>query len=159
MATAINTYQCPACTGPLHFAAGSGKLECEYCGSSYEVAEVEAFYAKKNAPAEPKLTCPACNAALNSEGMSGETTCPGCGAQFQMEDLRAYAAQMAEKHEDNITGTPKQALSGRRAKRTACGSTAASSAAARSWRMKPPVPHTVPTAATPWCSPVTLQAF
>ena len=26
MATAINTYQCPACTGPLHFAAGSGNL-------------------------------------------------------------------------------------------------------------------------------------
>ena len=102
MATAINTYQCPACTGPLHFAAGSGKLECEYCGSSYEVAEVEAFYAKKNAPEEPKLTCPACNAALNSEGMSGEATCPGCGAQFQMEDLRAYAAQMAEKRKDNM---------------------------------------------------------
>ena len=40
MATGINTYQCPACTGPLHFAAGSGKLECEYCGSSYEVAEM-----------------------------------------------------------------------------------------------------------------------
>ena len=58
MEATINTYQCPACTGPLHFAAGSGKLECEYCGSSYEVAEVEAFYAKKAAPA-PKLTCPA----------------------------------------------------------------------------------------------------
>lgn len=102
MATAINTYQCPACTGPLHFAAGSGKLECEYCGSSYEVAEVEAFYAKKNAPEEPKLTCPACKTELNSEGMSGEATCPGCGAQFQMEDLRAYAAQMAEKQDDNM---------------------------------------------------------
>ena len=102
MATAINTYQCPACTGPLHFAAGSGKLECEYCGSSYEVAEVEAFYAKKNAPTEPKLTCPACNTPLNSEGISGEATCPGCGAEFQMEDLRAYAAQMAEKHDDNM---------------------------------------------------------
>ena len=102
MSTAINTYQCPACTGPLHFAAGSGKLECEYCGSSYEVAEVEAFYAKKNAPAEPELTCPACNAALNCEGISGEATCPGCGAEFQMEDLRAYAAQMAEKREDNM---------------------------------------------------------
>ena len=60
MEATINTYQCPACTGPLHFAAGSGKLECEYCGSSYEVAEVEALYAKKNAPTEPKLTCPAC---------------------------------------------------------------------------------------------------
>jgi 5,10-methenyltetrahydrofolate synthetase len=58
MATAINTYQCPACTAPLHFAAGSGKLECEYCGSSYEVAEVEAFYAKKTEAAAPKLTCP-----------------------------------------------------------------------------------------------------
>ena len=102
MATAINTYQCPACTGPLHFAAGSGKLECEYCGSSYEVAEVEAFYAKKSAPA-PKLTCPACKAELNCEGISGEATCPGCGAEFQMEDLRAYAAQMAEKREDNMS--------------------------------------------------------
>jgi len=101
MATAINTYQCPACTGPLHFAAGSGKLECEYCGSSYEVAEVEAFYAKKDAPA-PELTCPACKAELNCEGISGEATCPGCGAEFQMEYLRAYAAQMAEKREDNM---------------------------------------------------------
>ena len=102
MEATINTYQCPACTGPLHFAAGSGKLECEYCGSSYEVAEVEAFYAKKNAPAEPELTCPACKTPLNSEGISGEATCPGCGAEFQMEDLRAYAAQMAEKREDNM---------------------------------------------------------
>ena len=102
MATAINTYQCPACNGPLHFAAGSGKLECEYCGGSYEVAEVEAFYAPKAAAAAPKLTCPACKAELNSEGMSGEATCPGCGAEFQMEDLRVYAAQTAEKHEDNM---------------------------------------------------------
>ena len=102
MATAINTYQCPACTGPLHFAAGSGKLECEYCGGSYEVAEVEAFYAQKAAATAPKLICPACKAELNSEGMSGEATCPGCGAEFQMEDLRAYAAQTAEKLEDDM---------------------------------------------------------
>ena len=101
MEATINTYQCPACTGPLHFAAGSGKLECEYCGSSYEVAEVEAFYAKKAAPT-PELTCPACKTELNCEDMSGEATCPGCGAEFRMEDLRAYAAQMAEKHEDNM---------------------------------------------------------
>ena len=66
MATGINTYQCPACTGPLHFGAGSGKLECEYCGSSYEVAEVEAFYAQKAAATAPKPTCPACNAEVFS---------------------------------------------------------------------------------------------
>ena len=102
MATAINTYQCPACTGPLQYSAASGKLECEYCGSSYEIAEVEAFYAKQAEAAAPKLTCPACKTELNCEGISGEATCPGCGAEFQVEDLRAYAAQMAEKHEDSM---------------------------------------------------------
>ena len=102
MEATINTYQCPACTAPLHFAAGSGKLECEYCGSSYEVAEVEAFHAKEAEAAAPKLTCPACKTELNCEGMSGEAACPNCGAEFQMEDLRAYAAQMAEKGEDNM---------------------------------------------------------
>ena len=101
MATAINTYQCPACTGPLQFSAATGKLECEYCGSSYEVAEMEALYAPKAAPA-PELICPACKEKLNCVGISGEARCPGCGAEFQMEDLRAYAAHMAEKREDNM---------------------------------------------------------
>ena len=102
MAEQITTYQCPACVGPLQYSAATGKLECEYCGSSFEVAEVEAFYAGKAAAAAPKLTCPACKAELNCEGISGEATCPGCGAEFQMEDLRTYAAQMAEKQEDNM---------------------------------------------------------
>ena len=102
MAEQITNYQCPACLGPLQYSAASGKLECEYCGSSFEVAEVEAFYAGKAAAAAPKLTCPACKAELNCEGISGEATCPGCGAEFQMEDLRAYAAQMAEKQDDNM---------------------------------------------------------
>ena len=102
MAEQITTYQCPACVGPLQYSSATGKLECEYCGSSYEVAEVEAFYAGKTAAAAPKLTCPACKAELNCEGISGEATCPGCDAEFQMEDLRAYAAQMAEKQDDNM---------------------------------------------------------
>lgn len=102
MATAIHTYQCPACTGPLHFAAGSGKLECEYCGSSYEVAEMEALHAQKEAPAAPKLTCPACGVELKPDAASGDAACPSCGAEFEMEALRAYAAQTAEEHEDNM---------------------------------------------------------
>lgn len=40
-------YQCPGCTGPLHFSGASGKLECEYCGASYDPAEIEALYAEK----------------------------------------------------------------------------------------------------------------
>ncbi len=102
MATGINTYQCPACTGPLHFGAGSGKLECDYCGSSYEVAEVEAFYAKKAAAASV-LTCPACKAELNCDTNQKEATCASCGAEFEVEALLAYAAQKEEKKSDNMT--------------------------------------------------------
>lgn len=103
MATGINTYQCPACTGPLHFGAGSGKLECEYCGSSYEVAEVEAFYAKKTAAAAPKLICPACKAELDCDTGEKEAACPNCGAEFEVEALLDYAAKKEEKKPDNMT--------------------------------------------------------
>ena len=43
MADQITNYKCPACTGPLHFVGASGKLECDYCGSSYSVEESEAI--------------------------------------------------------------------------------------------------------------------
>ena len=51
MPTQVTTYQCPACTGPLHYSAKSGKLECDYCDSSFDVAEIEALYARKEAEA------------------------------------------------------------------------------------------------------------
>ena len=103
MAEQITNYQCPACTGPLHFGAGSGKLECEYCGSSYEVAEVEAFYAQKNAAAAPKPTCPACSAEVFFQPGDKEPTCPGCGAEFEVEALLTLAARQAEKKQDAMT--------------------------------------------------------
>ena len=48
MPSQITNYQCPACTGPLHFSSSSGKLECDYCGSVYTVAEIEDLYNKKD---------------------------------------------------------------------------------------------------------------
>ena len=51
MASQITNYKCPACTGPLHFVGASGKLECDFCGSKYDVAEIEALYADKEAKA------------------------------------------------------------------------------------------------------------
>ena len=47
MAENTTNYQCPACTGPLRFDSATGKLVCDYCGSTYEVKEVEALYADK----------------------------------------------------------------------------------------------------------------
>ena len=48
MATQVTNYQCPNCTGPLHFEASSGKVECEYCGSAYDLDYIEALYAEKD---------------------------------------------------------------------------------------------------------------
>ena len=47
MAAQVTNYQCPSCIGPLHFVGASGKLECDYCGATYDVAEIEALYAEK----------------------------------------------------------------------------------------------------------------
>ena len=46
MAAQVTNYQCPACTGPLQFDAGTDKLVCEYCSSSYSIAEIEAMFAE-----------------------------------------------------------------------------------------------------------------
>ena len=47
MAEQVTNYQCPACTGPLHYDGSIGKLKCDYCGSTYEVAKIEALYKEK----------------------------------------------------------------------------------------------------------------
>lgn len=86
MSGQITNYKCPACTGPLHFGSGSGKLECEYCGSEFEVAEIENYYSEADAQA-------AMNAEKkddewdityeewNAEGMK-TYNCSSCGAEL-----------------------------------------------------------------------------
>lgn len=51
MAAQVTNYQCPACTGPVHFSPETGKVECDYCGSTFELKEIEAIYAEKEAKA------------------------------------------------------------------------------------------------------------
>ena len=87
----------------MSFDGKEDKMTCEYCGSSYEVAEVEAFYAKKTAAAAPKLICPACKAELDCDTGEKEAACPNCGAEFEVEALLDYAAKKEEKKPDNMT--------------------------------------------------------
>ena len=47
MPSKITNYQCPACTGPLRYDGASGKLCCDFCGSSFPVQEIEALYQDK----------------------------------------------------------------------------------------------------------------
>ena len=74
MADQITNYQCPACTGPLHFVGASGRLECDYCGSSYSVDEIEALYQSKDAQAAAE-TAAADEAAAAPDG----TAVPAAG--------------------------------------------------------------------------------
>ncbi|MCQ2420697.1 MAG: hypothetical protein MJ118_06145 [Clostridia bacterium] len=52
MASQLTNYQCPACTGPLHYDGKLNKLVCDYCGSSYTVAEIEALFEEKEEKAK-----------------------------------------------------------------------------------------------------------
>ena len=54
MASQVTNYKCPACTGPLHFVGASGKLECDYCGAQYEVADIEKLIEERQAARKAK---------------------------------------------------------------------------------------------------------
>lgn len=103
MPAQVTNYKCPNCTGPLHFVGASGKLECEYCASTYDVAEIEAMFASENEKATAAYDAADNNASsgdewnmsgLNSDwGEDGEKmkaySCPSCGAELICSDSTA----------------------------------------------------------------------
>jgi len=107
MAIQVTNYKCPACTGPLHFVGASGKLECDYCGSSFEVAEIEALYAEKEEKAAAVTEAERQkeerqHSAANEWDTSGLDddwgkelegmklyNCPSCGAELICEETTA----------------------------------------------------------------------
>jgi len=113
MPNQVTNYQCPSCGGPLHFDSHTQKLQCDYCGSQFTNAEINAYYAQQNAEAvsigaetseetaevlqwsedeKEKLraySCPSCGAQLICDNTTAATSCPYCGnptivpAQFE----------------------------------------------------------------------------
>lgn len=104
MASEITNYICPACIGPMHFSGATGNLECDYCGSSYTVEEVEQLMASDNEAAlqasedaankagqwdqstenwnaedMKAYSCPSCGAELVCDETTAATSCPYCG--------------------------------------------------------------------------------
>ncbi len=100
MEALVTNFQCPACTGPLQFDPDTGKTQCEFCGSVYEQAEIEAMYQTTEAPVESPgwddsaitedwgtdadgmrvYSCPACTAELLCDAATAATSCPYCGS-------------------------------------------------------------------------------
>ena len=110
MAAQVTNYQCPACTGPLQFDAGTDRLVCEYCGSAYPIAEIEAMFAEENEAAaqaqeaadkkkEEQMqqaagwdTSGMCEDwGADAEGMR-VYNCPSCGAQLICDETTAATA-------------------------------------------------------------------
>lgn len=101
----VTNYQCLSCGGPLQFGADTGKLDCEYCGSSFSVEEVEAYYAEKDAAATQEKAA----ADARQEASSGEEwntanlsddwgedgkgmkaySCPSCTAELICDETTA----------------------------------------------------------------------
>ena len=81
-------YQCPACGGPLHFVGATGKLQCDYCGSSYEIEQIDSKYGKAGAGVSGTFSqeysnlfeynCPSCGAQLFCDETTAATSCPYC---------------------------------------------------------------------------------
>ena len=112
MPTQVTNYQCPACTGPLHFDSATGKLTCDYCGTSYEVSEIEALFAEKEQKAaEAKKTADRKSAQQKQQAQAegwdtsdlggdwGQDaagmksySCPSCGAELICDESTAATA-------------------------------------------------------------------
>lgn len=94
MANTLTNYQCPACTGPLRFDGKAGKLVCDYCGSQYEVADMEARYAEKQAQADRSAAAQAEAPLWGQEETSGlrSYSCPSCGAELVCADTTAASS-------------------------------------------------------------------
>lgn len=97
MSTQITNYKCPACTGPLHFDGNTGKVICDYCGSTYAIAEIEELYGVKDEAAIKAAEEAEAKAAKEGNPDIWEYTgeqwgkeaagmklynCPSCGAEI-----------------------------------------------------------------------------
>ena len=100
LADKITNYQCPACTGPLHFDPATGKLVCDYCGSSYTTDEIEAIYAAESGGWVVQVTESGSQGLVTMMvGVSPDYTCTGVSVTESSETagLGAIAGQASEK--------------------------------------------------------------
>ena len=103
MPNQVTNYKCPACTGPLHFVGGSGKLECDYCGSVYDVSYIEDMMHEAeeafNDAEQAEINIVEDNTAWDTSGFSDDWgsdaagmkvySCPSCGAELICDSTTA----------------------------------------------------------------------
>ena len=92
MADTSVSFKCPNCTGPLSSVPGQSEIVCEYCGTRLSVADLEAYYARKEEQAakaeqakEQKWNTEGAGAAWSEDEqkMLRAFQCPSCGTVNQ----------------------------------------------------------------------------
>ena len=104
MPTQVTEFKCPACTAPLHFSEETGRLECDYCGSSFSVEEMESRSAEKEQQAAEAFEKAAAEAKADAKNWDGPDaqdswgeagthlktySCPSCGAELICDEATA----------------------------------------------------------------------
>lgn len=124
MSDMLTNYKCPACTGPMYYDGANDKLQCDYCGSSYTVAEIEELLAEKT---EAAVEAAAEDTSASDVPSDGEVSiemnmdfdegreswgledgmmaynCPSCGAELICDET---TAAMSCPYCDNPTIIP-----------------------------------------------------
>lgn len=88
MAIESTNYQCPSCGGALRFSADTGRLECDHCGSSFTVAQMEAEYADRLARADAAAV-----GAASADGTAADATETAAGIAAPADGTLANAGQ------------------------------------------------------------------
>ena len=111
MAESSVSYKCPKCGAPISFQPGRDTVSCEYCGTEFEIAAIEAMFARdqeaarraaetkeaefdtaaaggewspEESSAMAMQTCSSCGAELVSDGNTMATECAYCGSPNMM---------------------------------------------------------------------------
>ncbi len=103
MADTMLKYQCPACTGPMHFDAEKQMVVCDYCGAEYPESHFEDDIKDENTEKvdwktegnvkenevldnQSGFICSSCGAEVISDGNTAATECMYCGNPIVLTD-------------------------------------------------------------------------
>ena len=96
----LQEFKCPCCDGAIEFDAGSQKMKCPYCGSEFEMKDLEAYQAELNGEPQENMTwdtaagsewqpgeeeglrvycCNTCGGEIVADESTGASECPFCG--------------------------------------------------------------------------------
>lgn len=92
MPNQVTNYQCPSCTAPMHYSESSGRLECDYCGSSFSVEDVEVMFEEKNKRAEQAGQLEQISEEQNTQTLTENWELDNAGGEWGSDasNMRAY---------------------------------------------------------------------